>query len=82
MLEVDLHGKTLYQARVMVDSALRRATRADYRLRVIHGYRQGSAIKDMLREEYLRHPKVLRFESSFNPGETIFVLREYTESSR
>lgn len=77
MLEIDLHGKTLYQARIALEAALRRATRADYRLRVVHGYRQGSAIKEMLREEYLHHPKVLRFESSFNPGETIFVLREY-----
>lgn len=76
-MELDLHGKNLYQARVAVDAALRRATSADYRLRVIHGYRQGSALKDMLREEYARHPKVLRFESSLNPGETIFVLREY-----
>lgn len=77
MLEIDLHGKTLYQARVALDAALRRVTRADYRLRVIHGYRQGSALKQMLREEYLNHPKVLRFEASFNPGETILVLREY-----
>ncbi|MHC1785891.1 MAG: Smr/MutS family protein [Christensenellales bacterium] len=77
MTEIDLHGKTLFQARVMVDSALRRATSADYRLRVVHGYRQGSALRDMLRQEYLHHPKVLRIEPSFNPGETIFVLREY-----
>lgn len=76
-MELDLHGKNLYQVRVAMDAALRRVTSADYRLRVIHGYRQGSAIRDMLREEYAAHPKVLRLESSLNPGETVFVLREY-----
>ena len=76
-MELDLHGKNLYQARVAMDAILRRVTSADYRLRVIHGYRQGSALREMLRDECARHPKVLRIESSLNPGETIFVLREY-----
>ena len=76
-MELDLHGKNLYQARVAMDATLRRVTSADYRLRVIRGYRQGSALREMLRDEYARHPKVLRIESSLNPGETIFVLREY-----
>jgi DNA-nicking Smr family endonuclease len=76
-MEVDLHGKTCYQARIMMNVAFRRATAADYRLRAIHGYVRGSALKDMLLEEYARHPKVLRIEPGLNPGETIFVLREY-----
>ncbi len=76
-MQIDLHGKTLYQARVAMNAALRRATAADYRLKVIHGCTGGTAIRDMLREEYSRHPKVLRLESSLNPGQTIFVLREY-----
>ncbi len=76
-MEVDLHGKTCYQARIMMDAALRRATAADYRLRAIHGYVRGTALKDMLLDEYAGHPRVLRIEPSLNPGETIFVLREY-----
>ena len=76
-MEIDLHGKTRYQARIMMDAALRRSTSADYRLRAIHGYVGGSSLKDMLLEEYARHPKVLRIQTSLNPGETIFVLREY-----
>ncbi len=76
-MQLDLHGKTLYQARVAMDAALRRATRADYRLTVIHGYMGGTAIRDMLRDEYAGHPKVLRIAASTNPGQTIFVLREY-----
>lgn len=76
-VELDLHGKTLQQARVAVMSALKRATAADYRLVLIHGYRGGSAIRDMLREEFARHPRVIRLENSLNPGQTVFVLREY-----
>lgn len=76
-MEIDLHGRNLYQARQMMMSALARATAADYRLRAIHGYTRGSAIKEMLLDEFSRHPKVLRIERSQNPGETIFVLREY-----
>lgn len=76
-MEVDLHGRNLYQARQMLMSALARTTGADYRLRVIHGYRGGRAIRDMLLDEFSGHPKVLRIERSHNPGETILVLREY-----
>lgn len=76
-MELDLHGKNLFQARTAVMSDLARATAADYRLRIIHGHKQGSAIRDMVRSEFKNHPRVIRMESSPNPGQTIFVLREY-----
>jgi len=76
-MELDLHGKNLHQARVALSSALARATAADYRLKVIHGHNQGRAIKDMVREEFKNHPRVIRLEPSLNPGQTILVLREY-----
>lgn len=76
-MELDLHGKNLFQARIAVASALTRATAADYRLKIVHGHRQGSAIKEMVRDEFSRHPRVLRTESNPNPGVTILVLREY-----
>lgn len=75
-LDVDLHGMNLYQARIALAGAFRRATSADYRMRVIHGYRQGSTIKDMVMNEFSHHPRVLRVENTPNPGETVFVLRE------
>ncbi|MDO5022344.1 MAG: Smr/MutS family protein [Eubacteriales bacterium] len=76
-MDVNLHGKNLYQARIAVRSALMRATAADYRIRIIHGYRGGTAIRDMVREEFSVHPRVIRVENSLNPGETVLVLREY-----
>ncbi len=76
-MEIDLHGMNLFQARTALLGALRRVTAADYRLTVIHGYRGGSAIRDMVMEEARRYPVVKRVEPSHNPGQTVFVLREY-----
>ncbi len=36
IMELDLHGKNAYQARVSIDAALRRASSGVYRLRLIH----------------------------------------------
>jgi len=76
-MEINLHGMNVFQARIAVHSAFNRVTSADYRLRVVHGFRGGTAIKDMVLEEFSNHPLVIRIEPSLNPGETIFVLREY-----
>ena len=63
-ITIDLHGMTCYQAQVAIDTALRRAGRATYRLELVHGYHGGSAIR-------------LRLELGLNPGITELVLREY-----
>lgn len=76
-MEIDLHGKNVFQARVALMSALKKATAKDYRLRVVHGFRGGTALQDMVRGEAARHPRVLRIEPTPNPGETVLVLREY-----
>ena len=77
VVELDLHGMTQIQAKAAVDAALRRAGGAVYRLRVVHGYRGGTQLRDMLRREYGKHPKVKRLELGLNPGATDLVLREY-----
>lgn len=76
IVELDVHGLTLYQAQTAIDAALRRATGA-YRLRVIHGYHGGTALRDGIRKRYGAHPKVKRIELGLNPGETDLVLREF-----
>ena len=78
ILELDLHGMNVYQAQIAVDSVLRRARRGTYRLRLIHGYHGGTALRDMIRARYRSHPKVLRIELGFNSGETDLILRELT----
>lgn len=77
IVELDLHGMTAYQAGIAVDSALKRAKAGTYRIRLIHGYRGGTALRDMIRTRYRSHPKVLRLELGLNPGETDLVLREF-----
>lgn len=76
-MELDLHGKNLFQARVALAASLKRAPLSEYRLRVVHGYQGGTALRDMVRGEFSGHPRVLRVEKTSNPGETVFVLREY-----
>jgi DNA-nicking Smr family endonuclease len=77
IVELDLHGCNTYQAKIAVDAALRRARGGTYRIRVIHGSHGGTALRDMVRREYARHPRVLRLEIGLNPGATDLVLREF-----
>ena len=77
ILELDLHGMNTYQAQIAIDAALRRCGGGVYRLRLIHGYRGGTALRDMIHETYRHHPRVLRVELGLNPGETELVLREF-----
>ena len=56
IMEIDLHGKNEYQARVTLDAALGRAKGGTYRIRCIHGCHGGTVLRDMIRREYARHP--------------------------
>ena len=74
IVELDLHGKNKYQARIAIDAALRRSNGV-YRIRPIHGYIGGTELRNMIRDEYATHPKVIRL---INIGEGVseLVLRE------
>lgn len=73
-VEIDLHGKNVYQARVTLDAALRRADGSVYCLRAIHGYQGGDALKRLV-FEYAAHPRV-RGLRPVNPGCTELILRK------
>ena len=74
IVEIDLHGKNVYQARLTIDAALRRARNGTYRLRIIHGYQGGTALLDMVRQEYAgRVARVVILDQ----GRTDLVLREF-----
>ena len=75
-LEIDIHNMTRAQAIAAIDARLRRVNASVYRLRVIHGYRGGTVLRDAVRSHYKGHPKVLRIEIGLNPGETDLILRE------
>ena len=74
--EIDLHGKNVYQARVAIDSAIRRAGAEVYRIRVIHGYHGGNALRELV-DSYAAHPRVRRVERGANAGSAEIILREY-----
>ena len=76
IIELDVHGMTLYQAQTAIDAALRRAGGV-YRIRVIHGYRSGTSLRDGIRGRYSTHPKVKRIELGLNQGQTDLVLKEF-----
>lgn len=74
IVELDLHGKNEYQARVAIDAALRRARAGTYRLRIIHGHHGGTVLRDMVRRDYAA--KCLRVVP-LDAGRTDLVLREF-----
>ena len=74
--ELDIHSMNRAQAMAAIDAKLRRAGGDVYRLRIVHGYHGGTALRDMVRSRYRGHPKVKRIELGLNPGETELVLRE------
>jgi len=74
IVELDLHGKNKYQARVAIEAALRRSNGV-YRIRLIHGHTGGTELRDMIREEYANHPKVIRLVN-ISEGVSELVLRE------
>ncbi len=76
IIEQDIHGMTKYQAKICIDSQLRKADSSTYRIRVIHGYHNGTQLKDMVLKTYRNHKKVLRIEIGLNQGSTDLVLRE------
>ena len=74
IVTIDLHGKNTYQAKVTIDAALRRARAGTYRLRIIHGYHGGTALRDLVRKNY--GDQVLRLQI-INEGTTDLILREF-----
>ncbi|MBE5773684.1 MAG: hypothetical protein E7337_07095 [Clostridiales bacterium] len=77
IIELDIHGMNSHQARISIDSALKRAERFAYRIRVIHGYNGGTTLRTLVRNTYLQHPSVLRIETRLGDGVTDLVLREF-----
>ena len=62
--------------RAAIDAKLRRTDASVYRIRVIHGYRGGTVLRDAVRTHYMDHPKVKRIGTGLDPGRTDLILRE------
>lgn len=78
IVEIDLHGMNKYQAKLYIDSQLKKAKGSVYRIRIIHGYNRGTELKQLIQKEYGKnHPRVLRVERGLNPGESDLILKEF-----
>lgn len=77
IMEIDIHGMTRTQARDFLKMRIQRAGKGVYRIRVIHGFHGGTELRDLVRRELAKEPKVIRCEFGMNQGETELVLREY-----
>ena len=76
IVELDLHGMNVAQAKTAIDARLKRCGRGVYRLRLIHGFHGGNAIRDMVRKDYRGRKGILRIEIGLNDGVTDLVLRD------
>lgn len=76
VVELDIHGMTKYQAKLRIDSLLKNIKSNVYRIRIIHGYNSGTELKDMVRKDYRKHPRVIRVEFGLNQGITELILRD------
>lgn len=73
-MELDLHGLTSAEARAKLDDTLKTLPKDVGELTVVHGYRGGTALRDMVRR--YRNPKIERKVLGLNQGSTIFVIKK------
>ena len=78
IIEVDLHGMDCREAKKCIDGYIKKANSGTYYIRLVHGYRGGTRIREMIFDEYSygRSSKVKRIKPGNNPGVTDLVLRE------
>lgn len=79
IIEIDVHGMTVADALYRIEREVVNAPEGTYRVRVIHGFNNGTRIKDSIVRE-LGHglvPKIKRIVPGSNQGTTELVLKEY-----
>lgn len=71
---VDLHGLYVEEAKTILNDAINSARKSTKKVVVVHGYQQGTKLKDMVRT--LRNGKISHsFADFYNKGQTIIVLK-------
>jgi len=78
VIEIDLHGMRVEEARGAVEKALKNAGSGVYVIRCIHGFHGGTRIRDMIWDDFNGNfePRVKRIRNGFNEGITELVLRD------
>lgn len=69
----DVHGMKCYQARRFINNIIN-AVRVSLQLTIIHGYNHGTAIKDMLAQNFSNNHIYEQFPDSRNQGITHMLI--------
>lgn len=72
--EIDIHGLTVEDARAELDYFLDNLSEDVGEITVIHGYKGGTALKNMVRNNY-SHPRIRKKYVSMNQGITVFEIK-------
>lgn len=74
-VEIDIHGYVEYDAMKILEKFIASLDNDIKEVLVIHGYRNGNKLKDMVRNQNkLRSKRIRRRKVSMNQGETILEL--------
>ncbi len=72
---LDIHGMVEHEAIKVIEKHIAQLPKTCERLIIVHGYRDGQTLKDMVASPYkIRSKRVKRRRYSQNPGETILEL--------
>ncbi len=72
--QIDLHGLTCSEAKMRLEAKIKSLPAGTRELTVIHGYRGGKQLAEMVRR--LKCNRVKRKILTGNPGETIYLLED------
>lgn len=73
IITIDLHKHTVYDAKQKLQLVIAIAPKEIREIVVIHGYRRGNALRDMVRKD-LCDIRIARKYISLNPGVTSLIL--------
>lgn len=73
MIEIDIHGMTVQEAREYLKKELSSLPKNALSVTVVHGYHGGTKLKDMVKN--FKHERIKRVEVGLNQGETTFYLK-------
>jgi len=72
---LDIHGMTAFEAEIALKGFLDTLDNSVEEVVVVHGYRGGTALRDMVRKQF-RHKRIERKLLSMNQGVTILQIRK------
>ena len=79
IITIDIHNHTVFDAKQKLQLAVKIAPSDIKEIVVIHGYHNGTALRDMVRNDF-RSKRIARKYLSLNPGITSLILQYWGSS--